>query len=66
MFGIARVAAIICSVAALMLIGIKYMFSSIEEKAEYKKTFIVYIVGVVLAFGITGLVEVVYNWISNI
>lgn len=65
-FGIVRVVAIICSVAALMLIGIKYMFASVEEKADYKKTFIVYIIGVVLAFGTAGLAEVVYNWISSI
>ena len=65
-FSVVRTAGAICSVAALMLIGIKYMLSSIEEKAEYKKTFWIYILGVILVFGITSLAEIVYNWINSL
>lgn len=65
-FSLVRTVGAICSVAALMLIGIKYMLSSIEEKAEYKKTFWIYILGVILVFGITSLAEIVYNWVNGL
>ena len=32
----------IASVVALIIIGIRYMYSSVEEKAEYKKTMLGY------------------------
>lgn len=38
--GIVNIVGVISSVVVLMILGIKYMSSSIEEKAEYKKTFI--------------------------
>ena len=65
-FGIVRVVGIICSVAALMLIGIKYMLASAEEKAEYKKTFFVFGVGILLVFGVTYFAEILYNWITSV
>ena len=39
---------VVLSVVVLMIIGIKYMMGSAEEKAEYKKTMIPYIVGAAL------------------
>lgn len=65
-FGIVRVVGIICSVAALMLLGIKYMLGSVEEKAEYKKTFIVYITGAVLVFGVSVFAETLYSVIDDL
>lgn len=35
------------SVIVLLIIGIKYMMGSVEEKAEYKKSMIPYIIGVI-------------------
>ena len=51
----------VSSVIALVAIGIKYMFSSIEEKADYKKTMMGYIVGCVMVFALTNLLSIVYN-----
>lgn len=65
-FGIVKVAGILCSVGTLMLLGIKYMLGSVEEKAEYKKTFPIYVVGCMLVFGISTLVEFLHNWIVNL
>lgn len=59
--GIIQVVGIILSVGCLMILGIKYMMGSAEEKAEYKKTMIPYLVGAVLIFAATTLVNVVYN-----
>ena len=33
---------------AMAFIGLKFLFGSIEEKAEYKKTFFPYIVGCIM------------------
>lgn len=65
-FGIVKAVGIISSVAALMLIGIKYMVGSVEEKAEYKRTFVVYITGAVLVFGLSIFAETIYSIINNL
>lgn len=44
---------------ALMVMGIKYMTGSVEEKAEYKKTMIPYLVGVFIFFGLSQLIAIV-------
>lgn len=56
----------IVSVLALVLIGIKYMISSIEEKAEYKETMIYYVIGAVLVFAISNISAVIYNFAKNL
>ena len=64
--GIIQVVGIIISVAVLMILGIKYMMGSAEEKAEYKKTFIPYIIGAVLLFAAAAFAQVIYNFAANI
>lgn len=54
-----RVIGIIVTVVSLMLMGIKYMTGSIEEKADYKKSMIPYIIGVFIFFALTQLLGVV-------
>lgn len=51
----------ILSIAILMFIGIKYMMGSIEEKAEYKKSMIPYMIGAILLFGTSWIVNFIYN-----
>lgn len=46
--GIIKIVGVFVAVGALMAIGIKYMMGSAEEKAEYKKVMIPYIIGAVL------------------
>lgn len=64
--GIIQVAGIILSVGVLMVLGIKYMMGSAEEKAEYKKTFIPYIIGAVLLFAASALANTIYSWAQSI
>lgn len=52
---------IIVSMIALIAIGIKYMFGSVEEKAEYKKTMIPYIIGFVLLMTCTTIANLIYE-----
>ena len=46
--GTITVIGIVISAITLSVLGIKYMIGSVEEKAEYKKSMIPYIIGVVL------------------
>ncbi|MBR3163167.1 MAG: TrbC/VirB2 family protein [Clostridia bacterium] len=56
---------IVLSVIVLAVIGIKYMLGSAEEKAEYKKTLMPYIVGAGLIFGASTIATIVYNFMKN-
>ena len=51
----------VLAVIILMILGIKYMMGSAEEKAEYKKTMIPYLVGAILLFAASTLANVVYQ-----
>lgn len=48
----------IVSVLIIAVLGIKYMLGSVEEKADYKKDMIPYLIGAVLTFGITSIVKI--------
>lgn len=61
MVTIMQTVGVVVAVVVLLVIGIKYMLGSAEEKAEYKKTMIPYIVGAILIFAATTIVNVVYN-----
>ena len=64
--GVLQVVGIVLSVIILVVIGIKYMMGSAEEKAEYKKTMIPYLVGAVLIFAGTTIVNVVYQVVTGL
>ncbi len=57
---------VVLSIVVLMVLGIKYMIGSTEEKAEYKKTFIPYLVGAVLIFAGSSIAQLVINFASGI
>ena len=60
--GLIRVIGTIASVGMLIVLGIKYMMGSAEERAEYKKTLFPYFIGAVLMFGATNLTQIIYTW----
>lgn len=64
--GIIQVVGSIAAVAVLIVLGIKYMMGSTEEKAEYKKTLIPYLVGAVLIFAASNIASIVYKWAITI
>ena len=64
--GILQVVGIVLSVVVLIIIGIKYMMGSAEEKAEYKKTMIPYIVGAALIFAASAFAQVIYKFFIGI
>ncbi len=60
--GIIQVVGTVVAVGVLMVLGIKYMMGSAEEKAEYKKTMIPYLIGAILLFAAVNLA----SWIVGI
>lgn len=56
----------IVSVAVLVVIGVKYMMGSAEEKAEYKKVMIPYIVGAILVFAASNIAGIVFNFTKDL
>lgn len=63
--GILQTVGIVLSVIVLIVLGIKYMMGSTEEKSEYKKTFIPYIVGAALIFAASIFATAIYDFFSN-
>lgn len=51
----------ITSVICIIVIGVRYMMGSVEEKAQYKKTLMPYLIGAVLIFATTNVLSIVYN-----
>jgi len=64
--GILQTVGVVLSVVVLIILGIKYMMGSSEEKAEYKKTMIPYIVGAALIFTASVLANVVFQFFTGI
>ena len=59
--GVIQVVGTIVSVGAMMIIGIRYMVASADEKAEYRERMIPYFIGAVLLFGASNIVNIVYK-----
>lgn len=62
---IIQMVGVILSVIILILIGIKYMLGSVEEKAEYKKSLIPYLIGALMVFSVTTLPQIIYKFVQN-
>ena len=54
------------SVIALVVIGIKYMIGSIEERAEYKKSMIPYAIGALFVFASSNIAKILYDIAQDI
>ncbi|MCI8383621.1 MAG: hypothetical protein HFJ33_01930 [Clostridia bacterium] len=61
MISIVSTAASVFAVIILIVLGIKYMMGSAEEKAEYKKTLLPYAIGAVFVFGAGLITTIFYN-----
>lgn len=45
----------VLAIVIVAILGVKYMMGSTEEKAEYKKTMLPYLIGAVLVFGASAI-----------
>jgi hypothetical protein len=64
-FSYLRTIGIVVSVVALIVIGIKYMMGSVEEKATYKQTLLPYLVGAILLFTGSFIPQMIYDIMQN-
>lgn len=51
----------VLSVIVLIILGIKYMIGSLEDRAEYKRTMLPYLIGAGLVFGGSAIAQIIYN-----
>mgnify|MGYP002571555798 CR=1 FL=1 len=63
--GFIWVLSIIVAVVVVMYTGLKFIVGSANEKAEYKKTMIPYIIGAVLLFAATTIANAIYTFASG-
>ena len=58
--GVATVGSVL-SIIILMVMGIKYMMGSLEERAEYKKTLVPYMIGAIFVFGASNIANLIFT-----
>lgn len=64
--GTMRALGTVIAVVALMVIGLRYMFGSIEERANYKETMVPYLIGAVMLFTIPNILGIIYDLVKGI
>ena len=64
--GVVQTVGVVVAVVIMLVLGIKYMMGSAEEKAEYKKSMVPYIVGAILIFASTTIVNLVYTFANSL
>ena len=64
--GVVRTVGVLVAVVILLILGIKYMMGSAEEKADYKKSMIPYLVGAVLIFAASSIAGIVYDMATSL
>ena len=64
-FGLLQFVSIIISVIVILILGIKYLIGSVEQRADYKKSMIPYIVGVALLVLTTSIVKGINDLVTQ-
>ena len=61
LLGYINLIGVIVSVVTVTIIGIRYLLGSLEERAEYKKTAIYFLIGAFLVFSASTIPNLIYN-----
>ena len=64
--GVIQIVAVGIAVIMLLYIAIKYMIASPSEKADFKKTAVHFLVGAVIIFASTGILQLIKNIMTNL
>lgn len=59
LIGIVQLVGSFLSVIVIIILGIRYMYGSTEERAEYKKTMLPYLIGAILIFATTNILAII-------
>ncbi len=52
---------IIAGVILIIVLGVKYMMGSVEQKSDYQKSFVPLVIGVVLVIGATSIASFLFS-----
>ena len=63
--GVIQLVGSLISVGVLVVIGIRYMMGSVEERASYKKAMTPYLIGAVMLFAITNILAIIVNLVKD-
>lgn len=63
---VVRIAGVTVAVIMLLVIAMKYMSAAPGEKAEIKKSALIYVVGAVILFAVTGILGIIGKFASGI
>lgn len=63
--GVVQIIGVTIGIVCLIILGLKYMYSSTEDKATIKERLIPYAIGAVIMFGGTGILTLVANFARN-
>lgn len=66
LIGFIKTVGVIVSVVIIIIIGIKYMLGSAEEKAEYKKSLMPYVIGSAVLFGASAFSQIIYDFVKSL
>ena len=62
---IAKIIVLGIAIIMLIVLGIKYMISSVEDRAAIKKHAVIYLVGAVIMFSATGIITIIQNFVDT-
>lgn len=63
---IARIVGVTVAIVMLLVVAMKYMSAAPGEKADIKKSAVVYVVGAIVLFAVTGILGIINSFSSNI
>lgn len=63
---IARVIAVGVAIVMLLTLAMKYMMAAPGDKAEIKKSSVIYVVGAVVLFAVGGILSIIQKFAENI
>lgn len=63
---IMQVLGTVIAVVAIMVIGIRYMFGSLQDRANFKETMIPYLIGAIMVFAIPTILKVIFDLVNSI
>ena len=58
---VVRIVGVVVAVVILLILGIKYMMGSVQEKAEYKRTLVPFLIGTLFIFVASTIASIIYN-----
>lgn len=63
---IARIIGVTVAIVMILAVAMKYMTAAPGEKADIKKSAVVYIVGAIVLFAVTGILGIINDFSKNI